>query len=250
MTRVLSHDGTDHPSLDREQVRTFFEDRAQKARQLGPTQAVIYQDKHPELAAARDRAEKALLLPQLRLTPSARVLDVGCGTGRWAELVQPLCGHYHGIDLSPGLLAVARERLPQARFTECAIDELSLAAIGESQPFTHILSLGVFIYLNDAEWRCALGAIRDAAAPTCRILLREPMATGARLTLRDHFSEEMSQSYHATYRNEATFMQTITEAWGPAGFRLAGKGDVYTDAALNNRSDTHQRWFVWERSGQ
>lgn len=249
MTRVHSYHGTDHPSLDREQVRTFFEDRAQKARELGPTQAVIYQDKHPELAAARDRVEKALLLPHMKLTHSARVLDVGCGTGRWSELVQPLCGHYHGIDLSPGLLAVARERLPQARFTECAVDELSLVAIGETQPFTHVLSLGVFIYLNDIEWRRALCAIREAAAPTCRIVLREPMATGARLTLRDHFSDEMGQSYHATYRNEETFTQTIAEEWGPAGFRLADKGDVYTEAALNNRSDTHQRWFVWERSG-
>ena len=81
MTRVLSHDGTDHPSLDREQVRTFFEDRAQKARQLGPTQAVIYQDKHPELAAARDRAEKALLLPALAA--------VALQGGRQRRRVQP-----------------------------------------------------------------------------------------------------------------------------------------------------------------
>jgi cyclopropane fatty-acyl-phospholipid synthase-like methyltransferase len=248
MTRVFSDDGQEHPSLDREQVRAFFEQRALKATELGPTQAVIYQDKHPELAAARDRAEKALLLPLMQLTPQARVLDVGCGTGRWADLVGPASGHYHGIDLSPGLLAVARQRLPGVRFTECPVDGLSLGAIGETRPFSHILSLGVFIYLNDAEWHSALRALLEVAAPACRIVLREPLATGARLTLSGHYSDEMEQTYHATYRNEADFLRTLAAEWEPAGLRLAASGDVYAEAALNNRSDTHQRWFVWERS--
>ena len=47
-----------------------------------------------------------------RLAPGARdLLDVGCGTGRHLEHLR---GHYavEGLDLSPELLAVARERLP------------------------------------------------------------------------------------------------------------------------------------------
>jgi hypothetical protein len=58
----------------------------------------------------------------------------------------------------------------------------------------------------------------------------------------------MEQTYHATYRNEADFLRTLAAEWEPAGLRLAASGDVYAEAALNNRSDTHQRWFVWERS--
>lgn len=248
MSRILSGKDEDHPRLDRDQVRAFFEQRAEKAGELGPTQAVIYQDKNPMLASARDQAEKARLLPLMQLTPTARVLDVGCGTGRWAELVAPRCAHYHGIDLSPGLLDVARERLPGLRFTECPVDAVSLEGISEELPFTHILSLGVFIYLNDDEWMRALHALCTVAAPHCRILLREPLATGVRLTLSDHHSDEMDQTYHATYRNARDFQQAIADTWETAGFQLVGSGDVFDDAALNNRRETCQRWFVWERS--
>jgi SAM-dependent methyltransferase len=84
----------------------FFEERARRVEHLGPLRAVIYQDKHPDLAERRDEAEKEKLLPILKLAPSLRLLDVGCGTGRWADTVVPLVAAYHGIDISPGLVVM------------------------------------------------------------------------------------------------------------------------------------------------
>jgi SAM-dependent methyltransferase len=58
---------------------------------------------HEELAALADA---------LRALPSARTLDVGCGTG---FLTQHLRGDVVGLDQSARMLAVARARLPKAK---------------------------------------------------------------------------------------------------------------------------------------
>lgn len=59
------------------------------------------------------RALHSLLLRQLAEIPHHRVLDVGCGTGALLEQMAARWpgGSYTGVDLSPGMTAVARERL-------------------------------------------------------------------------------------------------------------------------------------------
>lgn len=250
MARIKSSSGADTPRIDRSAVENFFEQRAKKAEHLGPLRAVIYQDRHPDLAERRDAAEKSLLLPKLDLSNSDRVLDLGCGTGRWAEVVVSMVQHYHGADFSLGLIAIARERLGQvsnARFSVCAADEVSLERLAEVGPFSRILSFGLMIYLNDDEARSALAAIVGVAAPRCKIVFREPVAVGARLSIVDHFSEELGQNYNAIYRTEEEMAAMADGSLGSAGFRLVDCGDVYADAGLNNRTDTKQRWYVYER---
>ncbi|OAA62889.1 methyltransferase type 12 [Niveomyces insectorum RCEF 264] len=57
------------------------------------------------------------LLTQLPAGGGGSVLDVGCGTGRPAASVLADAGHdVLGIDVSPAMIAAARERVPNARF--------------------------------------------------------------------------------------------------------------------------------------
>ena len=69
------------------------------------------------LFARRDRPgwheDVAALCAALAALPPARTLDVACGTG---FLIAHLPGELTGLDQSEGMLAVAAERLPQARF--------------------------------------------------------------------------------------------------------------------------------------
>jgi ubiquinone/menaquinone biosynthesis C-methylase UbiE len=60
------------------------------------------------------RYTQDLAIGALQLTPSSRVLDVGCGTGaavlRMATLVP--AGKAYGIDISPAMIARAQSKLP------------------------------------------------------------------------------------------------------------------------------------------
>ncbi len=45
-----------------------------------------------------------------------RALDIGCGNGRHTELLVDCAREVYGVDISPRLLMIARQRLPQTAF--------------------------------------------------------------------------------------------------------------------------------------
>lgn len=51
------------------------------------------------------------VFPWSALPPDAAGIDVGCGTGRWAQFVAPRVGHLCCVDASPEAIAVARRNL-------------------------------------------------------------------------------------------------------------------------------------------
>jgi ubiquinone/menaquinone biosynthesis C-methylase UbiE len=87
-------------------------------------------------------------------TPSV-VMDVGCGSGRWAQFVAPHCSDLHLVDPSNQALNVARRNL--ARFDNCffhhaSTEELPLA----DNSCDLIYSLGVLHHIPDTN-----SAIKD-----------------------------------------------------------------------------------------
>jgi SAM-dependent methyltransferase len=238
------------PRIDKDRVAKFFQERARKVESVGLTRAVIYQDKHPDLAERRDAAEKARLLPILQLHDGLRVLDVGCGTGRWTKDLTGNSAYYHGIDFSAELIKHARASHPQdanLRFSVASAENYSLPRLGESRPFDRILCCGVMIYLNDEDVASAYRCMNSVASQQCRILMREPVGVLKRLTIKEHFSDELEQNYNAIYRTQQELEECMTETLFASGFRVVDQGDVY-EAELNNRAETIQRWIVLERT--
>jgi ubiquinone/menaquinone biosynthesis C-methylase UbiE len=59
--------------------------------------------------------------------PIGVALDAACGTGRHAAYLASLGHNVIGVDSSPGMLALARQKVPQAEFQEADLHELPLA---------------------------------------------------------------------------------------------------------------------------
>ena len=110
--------------------------------------------------------------------PNACVLDVGCGPGRVAEAVLMAgAAKYVGIDFSPRMLALARERL--ARFGAVELIEGDFLALDVPGRFDVVLALGLFDYVTEqargAAWlreRCSSTLV---ASFTRRDLLKAPI---------------------------------------------------------------------------
>jgi cyclopropane fatty-acyl-phospholipid synthase-like methyltransferase len=251
VTRIFSSsEGNPNPRIEKDSVARFFRERAQKVEAVGAMRAVIYQDKHPDLAEKRDAAEKARLLPLLQLDGNQRTLDVGCGTGRWTPDLAANSAHYHGIDFSVELVEHALAAHPETEklhFSVAPAENYSLTSLHESQPFDRILCCGVMIYLNDEDVENAFRCMASSTANKARIVLREPVGISERLTIKEHFSDELEQNYNAIYRTQRELKSLMRSSLFTSGFRLIAKGDVY-EAQLNNRAETIQRWFVLERA--
>lgn len=238
------------PEIDPQEVAAFFADRARRMDEVGPTRAVIYQDKQGDLAERRDAAEVERIMPILRLDGHQALLDVGCGTGRWSRRLVPHLARYHGIDSTDGLLAHARDQHrddTNCRFTHLHAEQLSAALLGEAD-FDRVLCAGICMYLNDAQLTMLFNAIGDVTTTGALVLLREPVSVDSRLTLKAHFSAELEHDYHAIYRSAPEFIALLQPTLIEAGFRLVGDGDVYAQDGLNNRAETRQRWFLLERA--
>lgn len=98
------------------------------------------------------------VFPFADLPTEAVGFDLGCGSGRWADLMAERVGSLHCIDPSEKALAVARRRLGRrdnVTFHHAGVDGIPLA--DDSQDFGY--SLGVLHHIPDTE-----AALRDCVA--------------------------------------------------------------------------------------
>jgi ubiquinone/menaquinone biosynthesis C-methylase UbiE len=90
------------------------------------------------------------VFPWSALPRDARGFDLGCGSGRWAQLAAPRVGTLHCIDASADALDVARTKLstlPNVEFHHASVDQIPLP--DDSMDFGY--SLGVLHHVPDTR---------------------------------------------------------------------------------------------------
>ncbi len=71
--------------------------------------------------------DESVLLPILRRLAPGVAVDAACGTGRYAAHLASLGHQVHGFDVSPGMLTIARAKVPRGSFAVTAMDVLPVA---------------------------------------------------------------------------------------------------------------------------
>lgn len=101
------------------------------------------------------------VLGRMPLRGDERVLDAGCGTGRFTERIADLVprGRAIGVDASASMLAKARERLgDRAELQRASLTDFQLA-----EPVDAVYSSAVFHWIQDHE--ALFAALRGAMKP-------------------------------------------------------------------------------------
>jgi SAM-dependent methyltransferase len=100
------------------------------------------------------------------LGPGARVLDLGCGTGLpTARQLADAGLRVTGVDLSAGMLALARRNVPQATFLQADIADLIEGGPLAAASFDGVAAFFSLLMLPRPEIPYALGAIRELLEP-------------------------------------------------------------------------------------
>lgn len=174
----MSVRGTPAPALyvpDR-----YWEDRARRFAHEGEGLAAVCAYGMPAFYNRVIALEQRLALaPWLQVTPGTRVLDLGCGVGRWSRLLAGRGAIVTGVDISPTMIAEARRRAAaEGVGARCDFRVSNLNALDVEGEFDLILGVTVLQHILDpADLRAALLEIHRRVAAGGRVVLLEAAPT-------------------------------------------------------------------------
>ncbi|MBN2576166.1 MAG: tetratricopeptide repeat protein [Deltaproteobacteria bacterium] len=141
------------------------------------------------------------------LPPRLAVLDAGCGTGLCAPLLRPRATRLVGVDLSPAMVALARER---GGYDELVVAELTAFLRQHERSYDLVVSADTLVYFGDlAEFAAAsAGALRPGGALIFTLERAEPGEAEAGYRLNPHGRYSHTRDYVARVLAGAGFVDT------------------------------------------
>lgn len=230
--------------IDTEKVRDFFDKRAAGA---SPEDIATVLLGDARILTKRNAYSKDTELPLLNVGPETRVLDLGCGIGRWAGFLLPACGFYCGVDFSPEMIRITEQvcRKQGGNFALHCMSVVEAACQGPAfygGKFDAVIAAGVLPYINDPDAERMFRRLPGLLAERCVILFHVPVGLEKRLTLKDFPSEALQTEYSAIYRTPEEYTKLFAPLFD-AGFSVA-KQELSPDVEY---SDTRRGSFLLKR---
>jgi len=154
----------------------YWEDRARRFAKDGAGLAAVCAYGMPEFYnRAIDLEQRLALAPWLKVSAGTRVLDIGCGVGRWSRLLAARGAHVTGVDISPTMVEEARRRARSEGVADrCCFHVRDVTALDIPGEFDLVLGVTVLQHILDpSALRATLQAMSSRVAPQGRIILLE-----------------------------------------------------------------------------
>lgn len=176
------------------------------------------------------------------LSPGSTVLDLGCGSGINAELMQNTGHRVTGFDFSESMLDLARQRCPEQSFIQGSVNSIedSLTKYKVDIPFDALCLSFIIVHLNDHECNELLNKLRSLIKSNGLLYLSfMPLSDGKNPGYEKTSFSEDEIYFH--YHDSEGLIKTLENK----GFRLESRieedykeknGSVTTDLFLIFRS--------------
>ncbi|HKQ83477.1 MAG TPA: class I SAM-dependent methyltransferase [Steroidobacteraceae bacterium] len=164
------------PAPDCYLPNTYWEDRARRFAAQGDGLAAVCSYGMPEFYNRMiDFCQRLALEPWFDIKPGTRVLDVGCGVGRWSTLLAARGAVVTGMDLSPTMIAEAKRRADASGLApRCRFLVQDLAQLDAGEKFDLVLGVTVLQHILDPDaLAAAVQRMTEHLAPGGRMVLLE-----------------------------------------------------------------------------
>lgn len=201
----------------------------------------MFQDK--ENSEQRHIEEQRVLLSNIDVS-GKKVLEIGCGIGRWADPLHDKCDYYLGLDFSQDMINIAKNSYGD--FDNCEFQLMSATNIKIDDliikpPFDLIILSGFLIYINDDDLEIIMDEINKIGSENKKIFVMEPISClDTRLTLKDFYSEGLESDYSAIYRTEDEYRDFFKKL----NCDNIYSGDIFKD--LSDHTETKYKFFIIE----
>ena len=163
-----------------------------------------------------ERAVLALFADMVGAQGGGIVADVGCGAGRITAHLRHLGVDAFGIDLSPGMIEVARRDHPGVRFEVGSMTDLALA----DASMTGLVAWYSLIHVPDDEIRAVLAHFRRVLCPGGPLLLSFHVGDESHLKTQGYGGHPMKVYVHRRQHDQMI-------AWlNDAGFAVESHSTV------------------------
>lgn len=238
----------DSIDINKDKVRLFWNDRSNKYTEDNPYKVVKCSDSNKEYINISDEYEKEIILPKLDINNNSKVLDIGCGIGRLAEVVIPHSNYYLGTDFAESLLTIANERVFLVGDYDFRLFDFKETVKSEyvknKGPFNKVILAGVAMYINDKELEFCINNLLGILDKRATIYLSSSIAIEKRLTLKEFYSNDLNSKYSVVYRTIEDYI-SIFEVLINNGFKIKESENF-----LENKrqySETARHYFILER---
>lgn len=213
-TRVYSKTLT----IQYDDVKSFYNKRAKEFSSgiLPKYTCTLLNDTDSHYAEKWHDFEVSTIKPYLNY---GKILDIGCGIGRWADVLANECISYCGIDFSEAMIEAAKQRFSQENisFFQYSFQDIPQLTSIESpslpliKGFDTIIIAGVSMYVNDDDLKRTYRYLYEILNKNGVIYLEESVGVEKRLTLKQHFSESLKNNYSVIYRTKEEYLTLLKD---------------------------------------
>jgi 2-polyprenyl-3-methyl-5-hydroxy-6-metoxy-1,4-benzoquinol methylase len=201
----------------------YWEDRARRFAGQGAGLAAVCSYGMPEFYNRMiDVCQRLALTPWLDVAPGARVLDVGCGVGRWSAMLALRGARVTGVDLSPTMVDEARRRANALGVGDrCRFLVQDLAELDAGEQFDVVLGVTVLQHIVDCDaFRSAVRRMTDHLADGGRMVLLEAAPTRVAQQCNSAiFQARVRSDYFDVFAESGLELQRLTGV-DPAPFKI------------------------------
>ena len=227
----------DKININSNDTKEFWVNRAEQTINL--TSVLLGADKDSQAQLERNLKEKEILISLINNKKNLRILDIGCGIGRWAENLINNMDSYVGIDYSKGFIEYAKEKYKSNDSIE--FYEMSLLDITNdllSKKFDLIICTGVLMYVNDADLLNILANVKQMLGGY--FYIQESISImDKRLTLDNFKSEALNANYSAIYRMSSEYEKIFNDL----NFNIINT-NLLLDDKIGARQETNARYWL------